>query len=551
MILLWLLSSAALLQPAVQPLRAASKVTPRARLQQLITPQMEFDALGALLADVGSTVSSDLPSFDALDLVLISPLAVPVLGFWAIRASGNAITSATSKLDAQSKLGSAQRTADGLRTRLEQSESKLSRKVAFYEEKLERDRKEAFELLRRSKGELREKLSATETKLQAAVMLTDSLQAQLKTAKEAPPPPSPPPPPPSSPSSAPPAAAASAASTTEVVKFATAAEPPASGVTLLPGVRPGDVVLVTGAGGKTGRLVVAELLRAFPGVKVRACGTESKLRDVLSNVLKEYSMQVEICNADLACVDYASLMRGVSSVVWCASSFGGEAARAETASTAPPLLQQLFAAFDVGTEPIDIGGQTDIGGKLDSAGVAVAAKSFVSASTLLRADVQRMTPKFVLLSSAAVSRLQWSASTRRQFEDAAEIPIVKLNPDDILDTKFAGEQSLRASGAPYCIVRPCSLNEDQPQGRVVLSAGDVATGRISRLDLAELLVAVLDETDALGKTFEAFALSELPKRPISSALSVLPADTSAGSATPDVATYNLLKQLAPGPGSSA
>ena len=30
---------------------------------------------------------------------------------------------------------------------------------------------------------------------------------------------------------------------------------------------------------------------------------------------------------------------------------------------------------------------------------------------------------------------------RRQFEDAADIPIVKLNPDEILDTKFAGEQA--------------------------------------------------------------------------------------------------------------
>ena len=57
---------------------------------------------------------------------------------------------------------------------------------------------------------------------------------------------------------------------------------------------------------------------------------------------------------------------------------------------------------------------------------------------------------------------------------------MKLNPQQILDTKAEGEERLRASGAPYCIVRPCAVSDTQPEGRVVLSSGDVATGRMVR-----------------------------------------------------------------------
>jgi len=156
-----------------------------------------------------------------------------------------------------------------------------------------------------------------------------------------------------------------------------------------------------------------------------------------------------------------------------------------------------------------------------------------------------MTPKFVLLSSAAVSRPTWSPARRSKFAASANIPIVNLNPSDILGTKLEGETALRESGVPYCVVRSCGLNEAQPPGRFVLSCGDLATGRISRSDLAELLVSALGEPAALGKTFEAFTLGGLPKLPLGDSLAALPEDSVDGPPEPDVSTYSLLKQLAP------
>ena len=79
----------------------------------------------------------------------------------------------------------------------------------------------------------------------------------------------------------------------------------------------------------------------------------------------------------------------------------------------------------------------------------------------------------------------------------------------------------------------------------MLSAGDVATGRISRADLAQLVVGSLFEPGALGKTFEAFTLAQLPKRPIAEALAALPDDSGADGPQPDAAAYNVLVQLTP------
>lgn len=71
---------------------------------------------------------------------------------------------------------------------------------------------------------------------------------------------------------------------------------------------------------------------------------------------------------------------------------------------------------------------------------------------------------------------------------------------------------MRSTGLPYAILRPCGVSEDAPAGRLVLSTGDVATGSISRADVAEAMVSLLAEPAASGKTIEAFSLPSLPKR---------------------------------------
>ena len=55
-------------------------------------------------------------------------------------------------------------------------------------------------------------------------------------------------------------------------------------------------------------------------------------------------------------------------------------------------------------------------------------------------------PSIVLLSSAGVTRPSWSKKKAQRLSGAADIPIVRLNPGDILNTKFKAEERLRKSG---------------------------------------------------------------------------------------------------------
>ena len=90
-----------------------------------------------------------------------------------------------------------------------------------------------------------------------------------------------------------------------------------------------------------------------------------------------------------------------------------------------------------------------------------------------------------MLSSAGVTRPAWDDAKKERLVGAADIPIIRLNPGGILDKKAEAEQVLRASGVPYCVVRPTGLKfEGWPQGRPLLSQGDVAVGRTNVLDLA-------------------------------------------------------------------
>ena len=81
-------------------------------------------------------------------------------------------------------------------------------------------------------------------------------------------------------------------------------------------------------------------------------------------------------------------------------------------------------------------------------------------------------PKFVLCSSAGVTRPVWNEKKKLALgtfdysltylltyfltlvEGSADIPIVRLNPLNILGVKREGEESLRETGVPYTIVRP-------------------------------------------------------------------------------------------------
>lgn len=81
--------------------------------------------------------------------------------------------------------------------------------------------------------------------------------------------------------------------------------------------------------------------------------------------------------------------------------------------------------------------------------------------------------------------------------------ILNLIGGDVLVWKAKGEAYLRASGLPYSIVRPGGLR-DGPAGKEGLAiVQDVdAFGDITRADTAAVAIATLGNPDAVGKTFE-------------------------------------------------
>ena len=77
---------------------------------------------------------------------------------------------------------------------------------------------------------------------------------------------------------------------------------------------------------------------------------------------------------------------------------------------------------------------------------------------------------------------------------------------ELLDWKRRSERLVRASGAPYTIVRPGWFDHVGPgDDRLVLEQRDTGNGGIGRDQLAELLVRCLVTDTALGRTFEVFA----------------------------------------------
>jgi uncharacterized protein YbjT (DUF2867 family) len=74
----------------------------------------------------------------------------------------------------------------------------------------------------------------------------------------------------------------------------------------------------------------------------------------------------------------------------------------------------------------------------------------------------------------------------------------------ILEWKGKGEQHLRASGLTYTILRPGGLTNEPggTQGMRFTQGDTLGGGTIARADVARLAVFVLGNADAAGKTFE-------------------------------------------------
>ncbi|WP_031427536.1 SDR family oxidoreductase [Flavimarina sp. Hel_I_48] len=78
------------------------------------------------------------------------------------------------------------------------------------------------------------------------------------------------------------------------------------------------------------------------------------------------------------------------------------------------------------------------------------------------------------------------------------------NPDlsKYLKAKEEADEHLRKSGLKYTIVRPGTLTNDQATGKIKKAEKLDGTGKITREDVASVLVQALSDTIAANETFE-------------------------------------------------
>jgi uncharacterized protein YbjT (DUF2867 family) len=272
-------------------------------------------------------------------------------------------------------------------------------------------------------------------------------------------------------------------------------------------------------------LVVKELLRRNTNLVVAIVRDEAKAKEVFPTV----PANLKIVKCDLTSeIEIETTLKGVDAAIWCATGFSD--------SPKVTIIEKIKRLFGAAVMPKK---------SIDAVGVPAFAKCLNQAGNGGGADDL---PKLVMLSSAGVTRPIWDAAMKEKFVGAADIPIVRLNPFGILDIKRESEEKLRRSGTPYCIVRPCGLNDNWPAGsRPVFSQGDVAVGRINRADVADVLVDALTQPEATGKTFEILALSGYPKAvSIGPVLARLVNDKEQVSMETIAASYRILQQLLPG-----
>ncbi|MBD2346922.1 CIA30 family protein [Anabaena subtropica] len=163
--------------------------------------------------------------------------------------------------------------------------------------------------------------------------------------------------------------------------------------------------------------------------------------------------------------------------------------RAKTVKDAPPIDSSRVSSFQLMLSKFEYDGA--LNPQFSAGGFALQLES-------IKAYGGTNTPKFVLVSSAGVTR-----PGRPGINLDEEPPAVRLNDQlgGILTWKLKGEDSLRGSGIPYTIIRPCALTEEAGGKELIFEQGDNIRGKISREDVAELCVQALQQK-VCNVTFE-------------------------------------------------
>ena len=120
---------------------------------------------------------------------------------------------------------------------------------------------------------------------------------------------------------------------------------------------------------------------------------------------------------------------GCDAAIWAATGFSDAPDRG--------VLDQLKAVFALAT---------NAKATADAVGLPALGTGLAGSPRRALPDGGGTLPKVVMLSSAGVTRPDWSEEKKSALEGAAKIPIVRLNPFGILGVKRESEETLRACG---------------------------------------------------------------------------------------------------------
>lgn len=164
--------------------------------------------------------------------------------------------------------------------------------------------------------------------------------------------------------------------------------------------------------------------------------------------------------------------------------------RAKTLKDSAPIDPSKICSFQVMLSKFEYDGE--LNPKFSPGGFALQVES-------IKAYGGAMLPRFVLVSSAGVTR-----PGRPGINLESEPPAVRLNDQlgGILTWKLRGEDSVRESGMPYTIIRPCALTEESGVHALIFEQGDNIKGKVSRDAIAELCVQAIEQPKACNVTFE-------------------------------------------------
>ncbi|MDZ8052862.1 MAG: SDR family oxidoreductase [Aulosira sp. ZfuVER01] len=232
-----------------------------------------------------------------------------------------------------------------------------------------------------------------------------------------------------------------------------------------------DLVLVVGATGGVGQLVVSELLDKGLGVRILTRNT--------AKAQKMFNNKVEVAVGDIR--DRATLpaaMQNVTHIICCTGTTAFPSSRWEF-DPSPSWIEWVQLLVD---QKLRDSRAKNSPTKVDAEGVS----NLVAAAP---PNLQR----FVFVSSSGVLRKD-------------QLPFSILNSFGVLDAKQKGEEAIINSGLPYTIIRPGRLIDgpytsydlntlfqaktDSKLG-VVIGKGDKLLGDASRIDVAAACVECL------------------------------------------------------------